>query len=190
MKLTGPNGKERTLNVPLQRIGGPLARITGTNVVKKIAGEHSRPRWVFEGSPHGSRGAFVTRGCVSLLCSVAFDGSQCMPIIREKNAWHTILFSIAIVLCSAALLPLTLQIHPFLHGLLPSLPPSLPVPIANIESGLPLADVAWTQPLSVEAVGTAAVRCCLDGVENLGSRSKDSGGTAVLRVQDIAQMVA
>ncbi|CAN0003804.1 unnamed protein product [Laminaria digitata] len=95
VKLTGPNGQERMLNVPLQRIGGPLARLTATGVVKKIA-----------------------------------------------------------------------------------------------ESGLPLADVAWTQPLSVEAVGKSAVRCCLDGVENLGSRSKDSGDTVVLRVQDIAQMAA
>lgn len=38
VKLTGPNGQERTLNVPLQRLGGPLARLTGTGVAKKIAG--------------------------------------------------------------------------------------------------------------------------------------------------------
>lgn len=47
VKLTGPNGQERTLNVPLQRLGGPLARLTGTGVAKKIAGGCS----VLESSP-------------------------------------------------------------------------------------------------------------------------------------------
>lgn len=36
--VTGLNGEEKTLNVPLQRVGGPLARITSTSIGKKIAG--------------------------------------------------------------------------------------------------------------------------------------------------------
>lgn len=52
VKLTGPNGRERTLNVPLQRLGGPLARLAGTGVAKKIAGGCFRPRSVLESSPH------------------------------------------------------------------------------------------------------------------------------------------
>ena len=44
VKLTGPNGQERTLSVPLERLGGPLARLAGTGVAKKIAGGCSRPR--------------------------------------------------------------------------------------------------------------------------------------------------
>lgn len=59
VKLTGPDGKERTLNVPLQRVGGPLARLTGTGVAKKIAGGCSRPRSVFGSSLHGSNRAFL-----------------------------------------------------------------------------------------------------------------------------------
>lgn len=38
MKFAGPNGKERSVKVPLQRVGGPLERITSTGIGKKIAG--------------------------------------------------------------------------------------------------------------------------------------------------------
>lgn len=60
------------------------------------------------------------------------------------------------------------------------------------ESGLPLADVAWTQPLSKDSVAKAAVRCCLEGAENLerGGKGKDSGDALVLKVQDMAELVS
>ncbi|CAM9913996.1 unnamed protein product [Ectocarpus sp. 12 AP-2014] len=96
VKLTGPKGKERTVNIPLQRVGGPLAKITSTGIGKRIAG-----------------------------------------------------------------------------------------------SGLPLADVAWTQPLSTAEVAKSVVRCCLEGTDSLGGgRGKDSGDAVVLKVQDMAQMMA
>lgn len=38
VKLTGPKGEERTINLPLQRVGGPLAKLTSTGIGKKIAG--------------------------------------------------------------------------------------------------------------------------------------------------------
>lgn len=61
----------------------------------------------------------------------------------------------------------------------------------NAGSGLPLADVAWTQPLSTEEVARSAVKCCLEGTDSLGgARGKDSGDAVVLKVQDIANMVA
>ncbi|CAM9505046.1 unnamed protein product [Ectocarpus sp. 4 AP-2014] len=104
VKLAGPKGKERTVNIPLQRVGGPLAKITSTGIGKRIAGE-SPPPW--------------------------------------------------------------------------------------LGSGLPLADVAWTQPLSTAEVAKAAVRCCLEGTDSLGGgRGKDSGDAVVLKVQDMAQMTA
>lgn len=43
VKLTGPKGKERTVNIPLQRVGGPLAKITSTGIGKRIAGESPPP---------------------------------------------------------------------------------------------------------------------------------------------------
>lgn len=61
----------------------------------------------------------------------------------------------------------------------------------NAGSGLPLADVAWTQPLSAEEVARSAVKCCLGGTDSLGGgRGKDSGDAVVLKVQDIAEMAA
>lgn len=61
----------------------------------------------------------------------------------------------------------------------------------NAGSGLPLADVAWTQPLSANEVARSAVKCCLEGIDSLGGgRGKDSGDAVVLKVQDIAQMAA
>lgn len=58
-------------------------------------------------------------------------------------------------------------------------------------SGLPLADVAWTQPLSTKEVARSAVKCCLEGTDSLGGgRGKDSGDAVVLKVQDIASMAA
>lgn len=58
-------------------------------------------------------------------------------------------------------------------------------------SGLPLADVAWTQPLSTKEVAQSAVKCCLEGTDSLsGGKGKDSGDAVVLKVQDIAQMAA
>lgn len=42
VKLTGPNGRERTVNLPLQQLGAPLARITSTELGKRIAGAGSR----------------------------------------------------------------------------------------------------------------------------------------------------
>lgn len=58
-------------------------------------------------------------------------------------------------------------------------------------SGLPLADVAWTQPLSTEEVAKTAVKCCLEGVDSLGGgKGKDSGDATVFKVQDIAQMAS
>ncbi|CAM9615304.1 unnamed protein product [Ascophyllum nodosum] len=95
LKVAGPNGKERTVNLPLQRLGAPLARITSTELGRRIAG-----------------------------------------------------------------------------------------------SGLPLADLAWTQPLSTEAVAKTAVRCCLDGVDNLGGKEKEFKDTVVFKVQEIAKMEA
>ncbi|CAM9185828.1 unnamed protein product [Scytosiphon promiscuus] len=96
VKLTDPNGKERKFNLPLQRVGGPLAKLTSTSIGKKIAG-----------------------------------------------------------------------------------------------SGLPLADVAWTQPLSTEEVAKTVVKCCLEGTDSLGGgKGKDSGDAVVFKVQDIAQMAA
>eukprot|EP00903_Cladosiphon_okamuranus_P015044 g13918.t1 len=96
VKLTGPKGKERTINLPLQRVGGPLAKLTSTRIGKRIAG-----------------------------------------------------------------------------------------------SGLPLADVAWTQPLSTNEVARSAVKCCLEGTDSLGGgKGKDSGDAVVLKVQDIAGMAA
>lgn len=61
----------------------------------------------------------------------------------------------------------------------------------NAGSGLPLADVAWTQPLSTKEVARSAVKCCLEGTDSLGGgRGKDSGDAVVLKVQDIAEMAA
>lgn len=58
-------------------------------------------------------------------------------------------------------------------------------------SGLPLADVAWTQPLSTEEVAKTVVKCCLEGAESLGGgKGKDSGDAVVFKVQDIAQMAS
>lgn len=37
--VKGPQGKDRKVKVPLQRIGGPLARITSTAIGKRIAGK-------------------------------------------------------------------------------------------------------------------------------------------------------
>ncbi|CAM9531076.1 unnamed protein product, partial [Ectocarpus fasciculatus] len=110
VKLTGPKGKERKVNIPLQRVGGPLAKITSTGIGKRIAGDALTPK----------------------------------AHIRQRPG-----------------------------------------------SGLPLADVAWTQPLSTAEVAKSAVKCCLEGTDSLGgSRGKDSGDAVVLKVQDMAQMTA
>lgn len=65
-------------------------------------------------------------------------------------------------------------------------------PLVFAESGLPLADVVWTQPLSKEWVAKSAVRCCLEGVEmmRVGVKGKESGDALVLKVQDIVQLVS
>ncbi|CAM9551543.1 unnamed protein product [Choristocarpus tenellus] len=96
VNLKGPNGRSRKLSLPLQRLGGPLARLTSLNVVKRIA-----------------------------------------------------------------------------------------------SSGLPLADVVWTQPLSAETVAQAAVCCCMGTVGS--ADEKKEGGmmdseAVVLGVQDMATM--
>lgn len=43
VKLTGPDGKERKVNLPMQRVGGPLSKLTSTSIGKKIAGEGPAP---------------------------------------------------------------------------------------------------------------------------------------------------
>lgn len=52
--------------------------------------------------------------------------------------------------------------------------------------------MAWTQPLSKEAVAKSAVRCCLEGAEGLegGGKGKDSGDALVFKVQDIEELVS
>lgn len=57
-------------------------------------------------------------------------------------------------------------------------------------SGLPLADLAWTQPLSAETVAKAAVRCCLDGADDISVKGKESGDAVVIKVQEMAEMKA
>lgn len=52
VKIPGPNGRERTVKVPLQRVGGPLSRITSTGLFRKIAGDALLCRGsVFGGPP-------------------------------------------------------------------------------------------------------------------------------------------
>lgn len=57
-------------------------------------------------------------------------------------------------------------------------------------SGLPLADLAWTPPLSAETVAKAAVRCCLNGEDDLSVKGKESGDAVVIKVQEMAEMEA
>ncbi|CAM9870651.1 unnamed protein product, partial [Discosporangium mesarthrocarpum] len=104
LKLRGPDGQDREVSLPLQRVGEPLERITSMTLAKRIAG-----------------------------------------------------------------------------------------------SGLPLADVFWTQPLSAEKVALAAVKCCLGTLGGGEAGSGDAGGAGgglgvmeneaiVLTVEDMAVM--
>lgn len=63
VKLTGPNGKERKVNLPLQRVGGPLSKLTSTSIGKKIAGAKDicpSPRGLVVGLVHDSDRSYLT----------------------------------------------------------------------------------------------------------------------------------